>query len=119
MAEDRGSDIQGNEGAANNNSLDYTGDDSRNDRVPTPRVGGEYDPRPQEDSARRTIAYLLIGLLWLLVAGILLLLSFGAIEIDNIKDFGVVLSPIIALVSAATGFYYGTKSSPANAGRRP
>lgn len=96
---------------ANSNSLDYTSDRPEAVQVLVPRVGGEYDPRPQEDGARRTIAYLLIGLLWLIVSGILILLSFGSIQVENIKDFGVVLSPIIALVSAATGFYYGTKST--------
>jgi hypothetical protein len=101
----------GNEDAANGNSLDFTGDNTAANQVPTPQVGDKYDPRPQEDSARRTIAYLLIGLLWLIVSGILILLGFKSISVDNIKDFGVVLSPIIALVSAATGFYYGTKSN--------
>jgi hypothetical protein len=60
------------------------------------------------------IAYLLIGLLGLVVSGMLILLGFGIIDVDHIKEFGVVLNPIIALVSAATGFYYGTKSNSTN-----
>jgi hypothetical protein len=44
----------------------------------------------------------------------LILLGFGIIDVDHIKELGVILSPIIALVSAATGFYYGTKSNFTN-----
>lgn len=34
---------------------------------------------------------------------------FGVIAVDEIKEFSVILGPLVALVSAATGFYYGTK----------
>lgn len=70
----------------------------------------EYDPRPGEDGARRMIAYALIGLLAIIVVAILLLLAFGVIEAAELKDFAVLIGPVITLVSAATGFYYGTKS---------
>lgn len=76
-----------------------------------PRSGAVYDPRPREDQARRTIAYILIGLLAVVVLGLLAMVVFGTIAIDEIKDFGVILGPLVALVSAATGFYYGTKGS--------
>lgn len=36
---------------------------------------------------------------------------FRIIAVDEIKEFGVILGPLVALVSAATGFYYGTKGS--------
>jgi hypothetical protein len=102
------------EDATSSNSLDFTGDSTIIDQVLAPQVGDNYDPRPQEDGARRMIAYLLIGLLGLVVSGMLILLGFGIIDVDHIKEFGVVLNPIIALVSAATGFYYGTKSNSTN-----
>lgn len=102
------------EDATSSNSLDFTGDSTVIDQAPAPQVGGNYDPRPQEDGARRMIAYLLIGLLGLVVSGVLILLGFGIIGVDHIKEFGVILNPIIALVSAATGFYYGTKSNSTN-----
>lgn len=70
----------------------------------------EYDPRPGEDGARRTIAYALVGLLAIIVFAVLLLLAFGVVEVTELKDFSVLLGPVITLVSAATGFYYGTKS---------
>lgn len=69
-----------------------------------------YDPRPGEDGARRTIAYALIGLLSIIVFAVLLLLAFGVVKVTELKDFSVLLGPVITLVSAATGFYYGTKS---------
>ena len=77
--------------------------------VPVPRGGAIYDPRPLEDKARRRIAYLLIALLAFLVIALLAMVVFDIITVDEIKDFGVILGPLVALVSAATGFYYGTK----------
>ncbi|POZ52384.1 hypothetical protein [Methylovulum psychrotolerans] len=96
-------------------SLDYSGDAASKNPVVTPQFGDFYDPRPQEDGARRIIAYLLIGLLWFVVGGMFVLLAFGSIKVIDIKEFAVVLGPIVTLVSAATGFYYGTKSTvPSN-----
>lgn len=74
-----------------------------------PTVGAEYDSRPQEDAARRNIAYLLIGLLCGIILGIFILLLAKTIQLSDIKEFAVILGPVVALVSAATGFYYGTK----------
>lgn len=99
------------ENTTNSNGLDFTEDRTVIDQVPAPQVGDKYDSRPQEDEARRNIAYLLIGLLGFIVSGILISLWFRIIDVDHIKEFGVILNPIIALVSAATGFYYGTKSN--------
>ena len=91
-------------------TLDLSKEDpQRSEKMPEP--GGVYDPRPVEDSARRTIAYLLISLLWLIVAAILIMIGWQSVAIADLKEFGVLLSPIVVLVSAATGFYYGTKSN--------
>jgi hypothetical protein len=74
-------------------------------------VEQDYDPRPQEDQARRNIAYCLIALLFFIC-----LSSFKTIWCTNIpvedvmKIVQILLGPVIALVSAATGFYDGTKS---------
>ncbi len=75
-----------------------------------PKEGDTYDPRPGEDQARKCIAYLLIGILALSIAGIFLLISFGKAQISDLKEFSTLLGPLTTLVSAATGFYYGTKS---------
>lgn len=93
-------------------SLDYSGEDNASDtQVAVPTVGGYYDPRPHEDGARRTIAYLLIGLLWFVVVAMFGLIAFGSMSSAEMKDFAVILGPVVTLVSAATGFYYGTKST--------
>ena len=68
-----------------------------------------YDPRPQEDKARRNIAYALIGLLFLVVFAIIGLVAVGGIDVADIKEFSVIIGPLVALVSAATGFYYGNR----------
>ena len=75
----------------------------------------KYKLRRDEDAARRKIAYSLLGIL-----GAVLLLSFYILlraqqlkdseSVDSlVKVLQIILSPLIALVSAATGFYYGSK----------
>ncbi len=92
-------------------TLDFSAEQPSTEEPSGPEVGDTYDPRPQEDGARRIIAYLLIGLLWVVVGGMLVLTAFGTIEVSDMKEFAVVLGPVVTLVSAATGFYYGTKSA--------
>ena len=77
--------------------------------VPAPRGGRAYDPRPQEDRARRRIAYLLIALLAFMIVVLPGMLVFDVIPVGEIKEFGMILGPLVALVSAATGFYYATR----------
>lgn len=88
-------------------SLDFTGDDVKpENEIQKPL---EYDPRPIEDGARRNIAYALIAILGFLIIAIIELLWSKKINLTDLKEFAVILGPIITLVSAATGFYYGTK----------
>ena len=77
--------------------------------VPPPRSGKTYDPRPLEDKARRRIAYLLIALLALMIVALLAGVVVGVIPVSEMKEFGVILGPLVALVSAATGFYFASK----------
>jgi hypothetical protein len=91
-------------------SLDYSGDPITT-KIEAPREGGIYDPRPAEDAARRRIAYFLIIILASTVLWIFILLACGKITVGEIKEFAVILGPLVTLVSAATGFYYGTKAS--------
>ena len=79
--------------------------------VPAPRVGKKYDPRPLDDKARRRMAYLLIALLTLHVSALTTMVLFGVIAIDDVKEFSVTLGPLVALVSAATGFYFASKGN--------
>jgi hypothetical protein len=77
-----------------------------------------YDSRPHEDTARRRIAYILLGIL-----GFTILVAIGTIIIKPdrleppLKRYQLIFTPLIALVSAATGFYYGTKTSQKSAKR--
>ena len=77
--------------------------------VPALRGGTAYDPRPLQDKARRRIAYLLIALLALMIVALLASVVFGVIPVSEIEEFDVILGPLVALVSAATGFYFATK----------
>jgi len=63
------------------------------------------------DGARRRIAYSLIGLLTLQILSIHILLACTIITIADLKEFAVIIGPLVTLVSAATGFYYGTKTT--------
>ena len=65
--------------------------------------------RPLEDKARRKIAYLLIALLALMIVALLTGVVFGVIPVSEIEEFDVILGPLVALVSAATGFYFASK----------
>ncbi|WP_377808011.1 hypothetical protein ABNQ38_21750 [Azospirillum sp. A29] len=87
---------------------DFTADSVSPIASPVP---ASYDSRPGEDGARRYIAFSLIGILAVIIYEIFFMLHLGRIKVDEVKEFGVILGPIITLVSAATGFYYGTKSS--------
>lgn len=98
-----------NQGGNEPEELDWS-NQPQESHTKSPEIGEDYDPRPQEDQARRHIAFLLIGLLWLIVGCIFVLIAFGTVIATDIKEFTSVLGPIVTLVSAATGFYYGTKS---------
>jgi hypothetical protein len=70
-----------------------------------------YDSRPQEDQARRNIAYCLIALLFFICIASFITLWCTKIPVEQItKILQILLGPVIALVSAMTGVYYGTKS---------
>ena len=76
--------------------------------IPT---GVPFDPEPQRERIRGRIAQ---GLLWML-AGVMLL-AFGSmwtgVDAELLKTvLTIIFGPLVALVSAATGFYYGSRSS--------
>lgn len=83
----------------------------------TPRKGAAFPPQEPfnpEKFRERTRAWLAGGLTALLAAVVLILLIALVIGAYATKDavdlLGVLLSPLVALVGAATGFYYGGKS---------
>lgn len=70
-----------------------------------------YDPVQYQDATRSYIAYWLLLLLTLLViGGFSLPFIIKPITFENIKSIlELILGPIVALVSAATGFYFGAQ----------
>ena len=74
-----------------------------------------FDSERHRDTTRSWIAYWLLGLLTLVVVfsfGSLIVFSDGKVTFDNLKSLlELVMGPIVALVSAATGFYFGSQQS--------
>lgn len=74
----------------------------------------KYDPDEFRDQARKNITYWLLVLLTLLFAGafaVLFLVDGGRPTFDHLKALlEILLGPLVALVSAATGFYFGAQS---------
>ena len=44
-----------------------------------------------------------------MIVALLASVVFGVIPVSEIEEFDVILGPLVALVSAATGFYFATK----------
>ena len=84
-------------------------DGSAGHEVPAPQREDSYHPRPLEDKARRRNAYLLIALLALQVTALLTMVVFDVIGVGEIKEFGVILGPLVTLVAAATSFFYAAR----------
>jgi hypothetical protein len=67
----------------------------------------EVKTRPVEDT-RAQIAFSLLALLAGVLIALLALLAFRRITVDEmVKLTGVLLAPLVGLVGAATGYYYG------------
>ncbi|CAI8897757.1 hypothetical protein [Pseudomonas sp. IT-P176] len=69
-----------------------------------------YDSRPHDDHARRLLAYSLVLLLALVTLGAMTLFVIPGTDQEALKNLlNQILGPLVALVSAATGFYFATK----------
>ncbi len=89
-------------------ALDITKDPVATPYPPPPPTAEPYDPEPLREQLRGWIAVGLLILLALVVAAALAAL-FLRIDSNSIKDvISLILSPIVGLVSAVTGFYYGS-----------
>jgi uncharacterized membrane protein len=65
-------------------------------------------PARKVEQTRATLAYCLFGLLAAVIGVLLGLLAAGSLTAQGFDSTaGVVLSPIFALLGAATGYYYG------------
>lgn len=73
--------------------------------------GERFDPEPQRELIRGKIA---LRLLWML-AGVLLLAFISMwfkMDTETLRTvLTIIFGPLVTLVSAATGFYYGSRSS--------
>ena len=79
--------------------------------VPAPGGGNGHDPREQEDRVRRTIAYHLIAMLAGVTFSLLAMVAFGVVAVDDVEKFGVIIAPIVTLVTAATSSYFANRRS--------
>ncbi len=72
-----------------------------------PRSVTEKRARPV-DETRAYLAYLLVGLLIVVVVGLILLLWFKRVPAESFAEIaGLLISPLVGLVGAVTGYYYG------------
>jgi hypothetical protein len=72
-----------------------------------------YDPDPVRDQARKNITYWMLALLTTLfvAAFVSMFLLEPSPTFDQLKSLiEILLGPLVALVSAATGFYFGAQS---------
>ena len=69
-----------------------------------------YNSDEDRERIRGLVALVLIGLLAAVVVGSFIGLATGTIEMKDLKELLTILfGPLIALVGAATGFYFGGK----------
>ena len=96
--------VRGSEDAGADHSPAAAKQDAR-----APEGGKSYDPRPQEDTARRRIAYHLIAILAVMQFSLLAMVAFGVIAVGDVEEFGVFVAPVVTLVTAATSSYYANR----------
>lgn len=56
---------------------------------------------------RGWIALALVGLLAAVVLAVVLGIAIGTVAVHDLKELSPILGPLVALVGAATGFYFG------------
>jgi hypothetical protein len=101
---------------ASNEALDLTADAAPATMAfdqPPPAI--PYDPRRQRESIRGVVAALLLGLLCFIVIASFLSYWLDVVEQDALEGLlTIIFAPVIGLVGAATGFYFGGSSDRAN-----
>lgn len=93
---------------------------------PEPFIKTPFDPMPKRESIRGWIAMLLLATLLVVIGTMIGIASYstiscmdsnpacstGLLELKPIRSLGeVLLAPLVGLVGAVTGFYYGEKSA--------
>ncbi len=70
-----------------------------------------FDPAPKRERLRGVIAISLVGLLVGIVVMTFISLATGWVAFPDVKGvLDLVLAPVIGLVGAVTGFYFGERS---------
>ena len=93
---------------ANQGAQDF----GRAEFVPLPETPLPYNPEKTRENYRGVIALILIALMAAIIA-----VSFALLWLhpDRNKDlqqfFSIVYGPVVALVGAATGYYFGSQSA--------
>lgn len=82
----------------------------------SPRVEvSAYTPDRDRELVRGRIAQWLLGLFILIIAAVLGGLLFKWLPIENLEKIGaIILSPMVALLGAVMGFYFGEQSRNRN-----
>ena len=95
-------------GIGSPNLLDFSNEAGRVD------PSEESEPRyalgraiEMESSGARWIFYALVGILGMTLFLIFTLVRTGVVAVSDVKEFGILLSPLVTLVAAAMGFYCG------------
>ncbi|MFF0818413.1 hypothetical protein ACFYVR_25190 [Rhodococcus sp. NPDC003318] len=73
----------------------------------SPRIG---PPPSFHDETRRTIAMILVILLALVTIGSLASFIAGWLEVGELKELGIILTPVLTLTGTAVGFYFGANN---------
>lgn len=68
----------------------------------------EEGPARRVEKTRALLAYLLLALLAVVMGSLLALLALAKVTVDEFGTIaGVLIAPLVGLVGAATGYYYG------------
>jgi hypothetical protein len=71
-----------------------------------------YDPRPQQENVRGAIALFLVGLMAATIIASFVLLWVHPDRSKELHDLlALVFGPVVALVGAATGYYFGSHAA--------
>lgn len=88
-----------------------------------PGLFTDYDADRSRDTARANITYWLLALFTLLIVGSFLAMYLFLEKKPEFEQLKVmielILGPLVALVSAATGFYFGAQSRNNGSSRTP
>lgn len=64
-------------------------------------------PPPDPETIRRFLAYSLVGLLALMVLGTLFSYIAGWLDVAELKELSILITPVLTLTGTAVGFYFG------------